>query len=83
VLRPVVLLYKVTVISERVKGEEEQRLSVVTWTVGEETMVYNVFSLGTCSVWPEAWTGEIFNSAYCYHFCVRGREAVHVQIDTD
>jgi len=51
-------------------------MQTVMWTVGEEALVYNMFSLDSCAVWPEAWTGEMFNSAYCYHFCVRGRKAV-------
>jgi hypothetical protein len=71
-LRPAMLPWKVIVIPELVKGDAEQRLSTVMWTVGEEALVCNVFSLDTCTVWPEAWTGEMFNSAYCYHLCVRG-----------
>jgi len=76
VLRPAMLPWKVIVIPELVKGDAEQRLSAVTWTVGKEALVCNMFSLDSCTVWPEAWTGEMFNSAYCCHFCVRGREAV-------
>jgi len=38
------------VIPELLKGDAEQKLSAVMWTVGEEALVYNMFSLDICAV---------------------------------